>query len=1286
MRGMNITILLLAAALVRNGDFSAPLDNSWYGGSFGGGEGRSVILKADDGNPYLRLEKTRGPGGTQAISRDIPLNGATRFRFSMRYRANGGLAFIRYRKEGLNGTEPVKGPTGQAVVITLDTLMRDEKAQRGEWVSFSREYAVPRLVQKEDPLIQLQFQAYPRGDGGVGFFEVDDLVIEPLDPVVEPVSATVSLRAGTRPLETGFGPLEKVFPWKWEIRDGLFLRNGRPFFFCGWGDTTGAGMAGAAGTWLAHLQGIRFIGTYDQTAVHTRKIGANAHETFSLLNPGWISWQRESSRFGMLTEPHPLVMYGKHNPLGQFAADHPEWKEVYFELGHYLGYDTGNPVGRAALAEARRHRFSFTFPFCGTDYCEIAREPGPENCNDRMRAAFRDFVRGKYDGDLALVNRIWRTDFATWDDIRPLHLDPDALAASSQALVLRKHVRATRNEHYLDFLRFMQLDTALRTRNEFEDVRKAVPGMPVTVDIRGHHAYTDGYCAYDPDLIGPLEDICHVHFGYGGSAVTYNDTPVHEPTLCDQTAYPFFAHAYFARNTSHPVVQCEDIISRTILPGSDAEAMARNDFAQLHNRPWRFHLQADDEDGIAAAWFKPGFDDSAWGEVKVPGAWDEQAAYKGKSGIGWYRARFKLDGRLRNDYLDNSRKFLIHGKGVAQSGTVWLNGTKIGDVNGWSTDYSFDVGALLNYGGENEIVWRVNGDGYQNGLRFRCHVLCADMLNSSKPFGERQYAQMYWTYLTRGLSGVLNWNWHDDKLLAFLPSIIVPLETAAGVALKDIRNRRSRVAYLYGFLAQRGLPAAPEKMHYVTMRWNNALEFSGVRPDLVSEATFVRDVTPDRYPLLVVPETEIVDDATYAHFKDYLAKGGTAVITTNALRRTFSRFQPTDVDALDGRIVRLPADLSMAELMVALKPHLPAPEIPVTALSPRETPLVDRLLAGGDDARVLYLANWGGYDQELAVTLPDDLAGWKLTDLRGRFTRGADGRLRVSLASQDVAACLVTRGEPAAWMRTAPSAANAAVWKRLLALNANRDTGRPKVLWATDMHLYPYLLDRFDAFGFESIEPCLPEKWTPETLAGAKVIVIAEGATALLNKVFARKDFAPMLRTWVENGGSLLVAGFSAGTVNAYGSCLRQIANAFGVNGEWCSVAKDTAHAGLGDAWQILSPDVAADSPLTTGVSKVQLFALSPLNAIRDAPVQPVVRIPATAEAHPGKMAMAAVEVGKGRVFVSADTMFWQPLRIELADNAALTENLVGWLVRQPVTDAMREDFRKNLFVRFDAD
>jgi hypothetical protein len=517
--------------------------------------------------------------------------------------------------------------------------------------------------------------------------------------------------------------------------------------------------------------------------------------------------------------------------------------------------------------------------------------------------------------------------------------------------------------------------------------------------------------------------------------------------------------------------------------------------------------------------------------------------------------------------------------------------------------------------------------------------------------------------------------------MPWMPKIIAPVETAAAVALADVRARRSKVAMLFGYLAERGLPFPGEGRHHTTMKWYNAVEFLGTRPDIVSEKTFRREVTPEKYPLIVVPETWLVEDATYAHFKKYLAAGGRAVITTNALRQTFSRYAPTDVDSLTKGVVRLPADLPMAELMKKLKPLLPSPAadqaFSVASSETREIPLIERLLAGGKDAKVLYLNNWGGFDHPLTVRLPDEYASWRLTPLRGGFDR--DGAvLKATVPSQDVAACLLTRGAPEPWMKTAPTEANVAAWKRVEALNAGTDTEKPNVLWAGDRHLYPYLLDRFEAFGFDNIEPSKPEEWTPELLKSAKVIVIAEGTTRRLEKALKRKDFVPMLKKWVEEGGSLYVTAFSAGTINAYGSVLRSVSAAFKLHGAWASVPKGAEASPMGDPWQISSGDIAKDTPLTEGVGKVQLFTLTPMKVGRGGTAIPVVRIPAGADKHAGELAMGAVECGRGRVFVSADAMFCQPMRIELADNAALLENIVGWLTRKEVTGKMRDDFRRN--------
>lgn len=1270
-----------SANLVDNGDFKRPISSGWRGGNFGGGEG-SVAIVRDGTGTCARLEKRLGPGGAQLMSGGVSLKGVRRFVLSLRYRTSGARLYARYGRHVGGKWQPLTGMDGKGLLAKVEGFVAD-----GQWHEFRQTCDVPEGAMKHDPFLRLQFQVWAKMDV-CSYLEIADVCIEPVamseQPSVVSAPQSVTVSVIRSPMEEGYGPVAPLMRHEFKIKDGLFYRNGKPFFYVGWGCDTGGGQATPTGLWLAYLQGIRFIGTYHQPGISPRENTSGDWDVVVKRVPGWVSWSREANRMGMLNEPHPLIKWRKDSEMDKLGKLSPEVAEAYFNLGHYLSYDAGTQLGRDILAEARRQYFGYTWPNCPANYCEIAREPGPSRMNNRMREAFRDYVRQKYDGDLALVNRVWKTNFASWDAVEPLHLKTSLLAESSAALSLRKAVFEKHPEHYYDCLRFMQLDTALRSRNEFADVKREVPGIPVTVDIRGHHSYADNYCAYDPELIAPYEDILHVHKGY--PAYTYRQTPWHEGTLLDQTAYPLFNYAYFTRNTKLPVVNCEDIVTKSQVPGSNLEAMTKGDFAQLHKRPWKFRLERSGEDGLTAGWYKRDFDDNAWGEVPVPGAWDEQPEYSGKDGVGWYRTRFVLDGRLKADYLDASRKFLVYGKGVAQSGTLWLNGEKVGELprGSWDRKYSFDVGSVLNYGGENEIVWRVDGkNGWQNGLRFYCHVLCEDMLNEETVYAEKEYAAQFWTYLMRGSSGVLVWNWNrSEKLKPYLPKIIKPLEIAAEVALPALRSRRSRIAYLYGYLSGRGLPVPNEKRHAITLTWYDALEMTGHRPDVVSEKTFVEEVTPENYPFLVVPESTLVSDETYRHFKEYVAKGGRAILSPLALRKTFSRYEPTDVDSLSGQVTVWPAESSLAELMDRFDKVLPRPEIIVSSSKKDERPLIERTLVGNDSQKVLYLFNWGGFDHPLAVDIPPEYGSWGLTGLRGTFARDANGRISVLVPSQSPVACLLTKGEKDGSVDTRLSPDEEKTWDRIVALNSKKpDSSRPKALWAREKHLFPYVLDRLNALGYDSVE-IPPEEWTDDVLANYALIVITETSSFAYKKALKSKAFASAVRRRVEAGASLLVMVSNAWTSNAYGNCLRAVAGGYGVTAPWKGqLAKDMSRATFGDAWQITTDDVLAGSPLTEGVRSVSLYALAPMVPAKAGEAVAVVKIPSTAQQQPGGIAMAAATCGKGRVFISADTMFCQPFRIGEADNAALLQNIVGWLARKPVTAAQREDFRKDLFV-----
>ena len=1285
-----MSVLLAAAALAIG-------SSGWFGGPYGGGPGR-ISFERDGTNSYARLVKDRGPGATQLLPRHPEEIGAVRrVKISFLHRGSGGS--FRWRLERRNDKgryAPVKNSAGNDFSEYLSFN------GAGDWTLHEKIASMPSRLVHAGNAVSVKFDVW--GGNEPRTLDVRSLKVEPIHEETPPSPpAPVKIALEMVPKDEGFGPVPFIWRSDAAIKDGLLLRKGKPFFWVGNGCDFGASQASSVGLWAAKLLGYTALSLDPHGGLRlAHEDGTNA-TIRATVNLSGVSHFREAARLGFYIDHFGNGNY-KWSPLKKFSDAHPDFHEFHYPHGHYIDFDTGNPLGLALSTAKREAYFRYVHDVpdvASTAEMELCREPGPEPSNERTKRGFRAWARRKY-GTLEEACRAWRREYAAWDDVLPMHLEEsDVRGYMARILQLRKAKVEFPEMHY-DWLQYLQDDYTACVAAEREELRRRLPNLPVTIDVRGHGIEMDSYCVLDPERIDPLMDLFSIHFGahsytYGGGM------PYHLPTLLDQTSFPLFSYNFFRTNTEKPIFNSEDIVATARIPGSDGAAMEENDIAGLHASPWKFHLESGGEDGLAKGWHTKDFDDSAWDEMKVPGCWDETERYSCKPGVAWYRKRFVARAN-KLDWEDGSHTFHIFGKGIAQSGTIWLNGEKVGDVNGWDTPYRFDVSAMLDYGRENEIVVRVDGRGYQNGLRFYCHILANDKINRVERFGAKQYRMMLWPYLMQGTIGCWVWSWHNDYVRPYFPSLVRRLEVASEVVLPDLRNRRGNVAYLYGFLSGRGLPCTIVGNHADYLNWYNAIEFSGVRPDVFGERHFVREIDPKRHSLLVVPFTKYVSDETYAAFKRYVLGGGTAVVTEDSLERTFSRYRTTDIREFAGidkaagrkvvetrrgagRVVYVAGHPQMEELMELLKPYLPKAQISVTSAETREKPLIERVFAGSATRKVLYLANWGGFDHDLAVRIPEGFTGWRMTPLEGVFERDpATGAFRVKVPSQDVAAVLLEAPSVVERVETDIPAAWRAAVDRNATLNEERDTGKPKVLFPihhktvdpVGKELYPYILDRIAAFGCEPKSVRIDE-WTPELLAGCPLVVLPETNTKPFYRKSAKawKPFRKMLADYVNNGGALLFIAHTAWQVNNYAKLLDDVTPEFGVSKRW-ETPRDRRHCGFGDPGQVVGEAVAG-SPITAGVGKVQLYRMNTLKLKGNA--KAVVNIPSDAENCAGACAMAAVEVGKGRVFVSADAMAFQPFRIGEADNAALLENVVGWLLGKPVTQAMRDEFKANLFL-----
>lgn len=105
--------------------------------------------------------------------------------------------------------------------------------------------------------------------------------------------------------------------------------------------------------------------------------------------------------------------------------------------------------------------------------------------------------------------------------------------------------------------------------------------------------------------------------------------------------------------------------------------------------------------------YKVSFDDSCWGKVTLPRAFNEKEAFKVSienltDTIVWYRKHFNVK-------ETEGRKFFIEFEGVRFGADVWLNGKKVGYSDNGVMAFGFDLTPYLNKG-ENVIAVRCDNN------------------------------------------------------------------------------------------------------------------------------------------------------------------------------------------------------------------------------------------------------------------------------------------------------------------------------------------------------------------------------------------------------------------------------------------------------------------------------------------------------------------------------------------------------------------------------------------------
>ncbi|MEV4133991.1 glycoside hydrolase family 2 TIM barrel-domain containing protein [Dactylosporangium sp. NPDC049742] len=103
---------------------------------------------------------------------------------------------------------------------------------------------------------------------------------------------------------------------------------------------------------------------------------------------------------------------------------------------------------------------------------------------------------------------------------------------------------------------------------------------------------------------------------------------------------------------------------------------------------WRFATDAGGT-GEASGWAAPGFDDSGWATLRIPGNWDVHDAWAGYRGWGWHRRT------VASPAISAGQVVRLRFEAVYHRARVWFNGAYLGEHSGGYTPFEFDVTSRL---------------------------------------------------------------------------------------------------------------------------------------------------------------------------------------------------------------------------------------------------------------------------------------------------------------------------------------------------------------------------------------------------------------------------------------------------------------------------------------------------------------------------------------------------------------------------------------------------------------
>ena len=957
---------------------------------------------------------------------------------------------------------------------------------------------------------------------------------------------------------------------------------------------------------------------------------------------------------------------------------------------------------------------------------------------------FRKYLRRKY-GDVETLNRVCRTGFDSFDAaVPPFLFDEETVARVREkpfeldwSFWTGTLARAIRQypELWYEWVEFTRGRFAEGFTRLAESMRERYgPSVPITLQTREERVPIEGYQMVDIERIAPSLDfwgqqISNVLFYH------YDGRPAVPETVKEAmnrlTFYPDFGRGVCER----PIVNTECIVEGSFPAERDTGHMLARSITPLETE-WKY--QTDGENlGEKQQWFAAAFDDSGWPTVLMPNLRRTNEAKRFRGRV-WYRYTFSLDARYQRLRGFAFKRFTLYLGALIPSGRVYLNSRLIHVGGGSKQEILLDVSDRLVYGGRNVLAVSIDNPGGRGGLDGPLALVDADDLQVKRFIDAGQTAALFWQHAVHGHCGVNFW---QTKQPAINPEIIrtrLAIESVADVLLPQPRIR-GQVAVLYPFESFRGIVRHMDDLPEFSQFMNvyAGLLFHHIPVDVLS----CRDIVAGRhkrYPLLAIPLARMVRKGVFDQVLSYVQQGGTLLITRDSLIHDDWFYEALPLEQLIGAdaakasregksspaqlvrrvgngVVYYYGDLSsFVQVHDTLKKVLSetgvTPDADIVFGKGKEFPFVELQLIRQPPRFLVYLMNWGGTRQDGTLRLRGGFLGNKTKTYTIRDVRRAEelgeGRytaerlmagIPVSIPPQDPLVLLVEAEDLPALRLRLPADGRMAVIKRLAAMRARQslDGAKPSVLFLNvrgdTQHEHgkagsPVVVDLLEKAGCGVYERFASEL-SPDDLNRFTAVFIQEDYMALWRRIEQiRPEFWGLLRRYLEDGGSLFVAGTMPAGWNARSYALNGILSSYGIGTikryprnrpAWLA---DAAHCVRGDALDVALTDIRPH-PITRGVHEVQLHCAAPV-IDRDGRLAPLVESTSTDENFPSQPVICAGEIGRGRLVVSGEPYFLQPFRIEQADNAKLIWNALRWLLRDRIPDLTAEQLQERFLFR----